>query len=83
MLRPWYWTSNTGIESVAIGDVNGDGNTEIVTGGYYNDGTRMNSQLCVWVTWNIETVDAPALQEVGFFRLLLWILEHNLPHKLL
>ena len=44
----WYWTSDTQISSVAIGDVNGDGQNEIVTGGSYFDGTRWNAQLCVW-----------------------------------
>jgi hypothetical protein len=44
----WFWTSDTQISSVAIGDVNGDGQTEIITGGSYFDGTRWNAQLCVW-----------------------------------
>ena len=44
----WFWTSETQITSVAIGDVNGDGNMEIVTGGSYFDGTFFNSQLAVW-----------------------------------
>ncbi len=47
-VKTWYWTSNTTIHSVARGDVDGDGKNEIVTGGYYNDGTRFNAQLCVW-----------------------------------
>ena len=44
----WYWASDTQISSVAIGDVNGDNNMEIVTGGSYFDGTFYNSQLAVW-----------------------------------
>jgi hypothetical protein len=44
----WFWTDNTQITSVAIGDVNGDGLNEIVTGGAYFDGTNWNSQLAVW-----------------------------------
>ncbi len=44
----WYWTSDTDISSVAIGDVDGDGQQEIVTGGSYHDGVRHNAQLCVW-----------------------------------
>jgi hypothetical protein len=44
----WYWTGDTGISSLAIGDVNGDGQLDIVTGGSYFDGTRYNAQLCVF-----------------------------------
>jgi len=44
----WYWVGDTTINSVAIGDVDGDGFSEIVTGGYYNDGTRDVAQLAVW-----------------------------------
>ena len=47
-LASWYWTSNTVINSVSIGDVNGDGQTEIVTGGQFNDGIRNNAQIVVW-----------------------------------
>ncbi len=43
----WYNISNTAINSVALGDVDSDGDTEIVTGGYYNDGTRDNAQVLV------------------------------------
>jgi parallel beta-helix repeat protein len=48
LLTAWYWTGNTTISSIAIGDVNGDGQTDIVTGGYYFDGTRQVAQLVVW-----------------------------------
>jgi exo-beta-1,3-glucanase (GH17 family) len=47
-IQSWYWTSNTTINSVALGDVNGDFSSEIVTGGAFYDGTRLNSQLTVW-----------------------------------
>jgi hypothetical protein len=47
-LKSWYWTSNTGINSVASGDVDNDGSKEIVTGGYYVDGTRNVAQLIIW-----------------------------------
>ena len=40
---------NTVINSVAVGNVDGDAQTEIVTGGSFYDGTRNNAQLCVWV----------------------------------
>ncbi len=64
-VKPWYWTSYTTIKSVAIGDVDNDAKNEIVTGGYFNDGTRNNAQLCVWSNWNIETVDSTG--NVGMF----------------
>ena len=47
-LTTWYWTSNTVINSVALANVDGDGQVEIVTGGYYNDGTRNVAQLIEW-----------------------------------
>ena len=47
-VKTWYWTGNTVINSVALDDVDGDGQVEVVTGGYYNDGVSDNAQLCVW-----------------------------------
>ena len=47
-LTTWYWTGNTVINSVALGDADGDGQVEIVTGGYFNDGTRNIAQLIEW-----------------------------------
>ena len=47
-LTTWYWTDNTSINSVAMDDVNGDGQNEIVTGGSYYDGARNVAQLVVW-----------------------------------
>jgi hypothetical protein len=50
----WYWTSNTVINSLALGDVDNDGQTEIVTGGFYNDGVRDVAQLVVWSGTNLD-----------------------------
>jgi hypothetical protein len=57
-IKTWYWTGNTEILSVAIGNVDGDGYMEIVTGGNHYDGTRTNAQMCVWngVTLGLENV---------------------------
>jgi hypothetical protein len=55
----WFWTGNTGINSVAVGDVDGDANMEVVTGGYYWDVTHNVAQLCVWngATLSLENVE--------------------------
>jgi len=47
-LTSWFWTGDTNVSAVLVGDVNGDGKAEIVTGGWYNDGTHWNAQLIVW-----------------------------------
>ena len=47
-VKTWYWTGNTVINSVAIGNVDGDSQVEIVTGGYYFDGIRNVAQLVEW-----------------------------------
>ena len=54
----WYWTGNTTITSVAIGDVDSDGETEIVTAGCYHDGVRKVAQLAIWngTTLSLENV---------------------------
>ena len=67
-VKTWYWTTNTYIESVAGGDVDGDGKVEIVTGGYFRDGTRNDAQLCVW---NSQTM---ALENVR-----VWYWVYNTP----
>jgi hypothetical protein len=57
-VKVWHWFDDTVIKSVGIGDVDGDGETEVVTGGYYNDGVRDVAQLCVWkgATLTLENV---------------------------
>ena len=47
-VQAWYWTSTTEIASVVVGDVDGDGASEVVTGGSYFDNTRYNAQLVLW-----------------------------------
>jgi len=44
----WYTLGSTRLESVQAADVDGDGQVEIVTGGYYHDGTRNRAQLKVF-----------------------------------
>jgi len=48
-LTAWYWTGDTRINSVAIGNVDADVSEEIVTAGYYDDGANVNAQLVVWI----------------------------------
>ena len=52
-VRTWFWTSNTYINSVAIANITGGSSLSIVTGGSFNDGTRLNSQLVVWNAANL------------------------------
>ncbi len=43
----WYWTGDTQVLSVALGDVNADGKIEIVSAGEFYDNTRLNAFVCV------------------------------------
>ena len=47
-VRTWRWISGTFVDSVAVGDVEGDGQAEIVTGGRYFEASTRFAQLCVW-----------------------------------
>jgi hypothetical protein len=39
---------NTLIENLKVGDVDGDGSAEIVTGGFTYDGKKINAQIRIW-----------------------------------
>lgn len=56
-LTSWYWTGNTEIASLAVGNVTGGTAPNIVTGGFFFDGTRLNSQL---ILWNAQTLAVQA-----------------------
>jgi hypothetical protein len=43
----WLWGIGSQVNSITVGDVNGDNRTEIVVGGQYNDGVRDNALLQV------------------------------------
>jgi hypothetical protein len=61
----WYWVGNTTVNSVAIGDVDGDGYVEIVTGGCYNDGTHNHAQLIVWEGSDLTSETVTTWQWIG------------------
>jgi hypothetical protein len=52
----WRLGSITNVAAVAIGDVNGDGKAEIVTGGSYFDGTYWIGQVIVWNGTTLATL---------------------------
>lgn len=51
----WYWTGDTQVTSLAVGDVNGDTKGEVVAGGSFFDGTRPNA----WVATLNGATSAP------------------------
>jgi hypothetical protein len=53
----WYWTSDTNVSCVAVGDVNGDGRNEIVTAGWYNTGSVWVALLAVWNASNLALIN--------------------------
>ena len=46
-VNTWLWGNRTEISAVVIGDVDGDKQLEIVTGGFFEDEVSM-PQLCIW-----------------------------------
>ena len=52
----WRLGSATNVAAVAIGDVNGDGKAEIVTGGSFFDGTNWVGQVIVWNGTSLATL---------------------------
>jgi len=46
---------NTISNALDVGDVDGDGENEVVTAGFIYDGARANGQLRIW-SWSIETL---------------------------
>jgi len=56
----WYWTGNTEITSIAVISSRP---ARIVTGGYYNDGTRDNAQLIIW-----DAVTLAAQNTAGWYK---------------
>jgi hypothetical protein len=53
---------NTIAHNVKVGDVDGDGTPEIVTGGFAYDGEKVNAQLRIW-SWNGQTLALEKSQE--------------------
>jgi hypothetical protein len=58
----WYTTDHTHVYSVVVDDVDGDGDREIITGGYAYDGARYNGQLRIW-SWDGTTLTLEKSQE--------------------
>jgi hypothetical protein len=53
---------NTIVHNVKVGDVDGDGTPEIVTGGFAYDGEKVDAQLRIW-SWNGQTLALEKSQE--------------------
>ena len=44
----WFWGSDTKVAAVAVADLDGNGQNETITVGWYNDGLHWNAQIIVW-----------------------------------
>jgi hypothetical protein len=53
---------NTLVDNVQAGDVDGDGFSEIITGGFAYDGEKVNAQLTIW-GWKDNTLFLKTTQE--------------------
>jgi hypothetical protein len=53
---------NTVVNSLKVGDVDGDGKLEVVTGGFAFDGENINAQLRIW-SWNGENLSLEVSRE--------------------
>ena len=53
---------NTIVNNLKVGDVDGDGTPEIITGGFAYDGEKVNAQLRIW-NWNGQTLTLEKSQE--------------------
>ncbi len=53
---------NTVVNNVKVGDVDGDGIAEIITGGFTYNGKNVTAQLRIW-TWNGETLSLEETKE--------------------
>ena len=53
---------NTIVSKVRVGDVDGDGSPEIVTGGFAYDGEKVDAQLRIW-NWNGQALTLEKSQE--------------------
>jgi hypothetical protein len=47
-VKTWSGMGSAYLRSLALGNVDGDGEMEIITGGQYYNSTHTNAQLCVW-----------------------------------